>query len=106
VYKDGLRAERLKFEFWYKKEIFLFTLSKPTGAHPLQNQWLPEAPSLRVKWPGLEADQSSPSSADIKNDGALYLHSPIRVHGLGLNCLLIKYRDNFTFLLNTVSQRN
>jgi hypothetical protein len=48
-----------------------------------------------VKRQGLEADNSSPSSAEVKNDGAIP-PLPIRLHGVVLN-YIIKCRDNFTF---------
>jgi len=48
----------------------------------------------RVKRPGREADHSHPSSAEVKECVELYLHSPIRLHGVLLS--LKKHRD-FTF---------
>jgi hypothetical protein len=39
-------------------------------------QWVPGALSLGTKWPGLEADHSSPSSAEVKECVELYLHYP------------------------------
>jgi hypothetical protein len=47
-------------------------------------QWVPGALSLGVKRPGSEADYSSPSSAEVKECAELYLHSPIRLHGVVL----------------------
>jgi hypothetical protein len=41
--------------------------------------------SLVVKWPGHEADHSPTSSAKVKECVELYLHSPIHLHGEGLN---------------------
>jgi hypothetical protein len=41
--------------------------------------------SLRVKRPGREADHSPPSSADVKEYVELYIHSPIRLHGVVLS---------------------
>jgi hypothetical protein len=38
-----------------------------------------------VKRPGLEADHSPPASAEVKENVDLYIHSPIRLHGLVLN---------------------
>jgi hypothetical protein len=38
-----------------------------------------------IKRPGREADYSPPSSAEVKNYGAIYLHSPMRLHGVVLN---------------------
>jgi hypothetical protein len=39
-------------------------------------QWVPGVLSLGVKWTGLEADHSPPSSAEVKERVELYLHSP------------------------------
>jgi hypothetical protein len=52
---------------------FLFaTASRPAlwPTRPLI-QCVPVAPSQRVKRPGREVDHSSPSSAEVKNDGAI-----------------------------------
>jgi hypothetical protein len=40
---------------------------------------------LGVKRPGREADHSPPSSAEVKECMELYLHSPIRLHGVVLS---------------------
>jgi hypothetical protein len=48
-----------------------------------------------VKQPGREADHSSPSSTEVKECVNIYLHSPIRLHGVVLS---LKHRDNFTFV--------
>jgi hypothetical protein len=42
-------------------------------------------PSLGVKRPGCEADHSPPSSAEVKECVELYLHSPVRLHGIVLS---------------------
>jgi hypothetical protein len=53
--------------------MFLFT----TASRPalvltqLPIQWVPEAPSLRAKRPGREADHSPPSSVEVKMHGAI-----------------------------------
>jgi hypothetical protein len=47
-------------------------------------QWVPGALILGVNWPGREADHSPPSSAEVKDCAELYLHSPIRLHGVVL----------------------
>jgi hypothetical protein len=39
-----------------------------------------------VSLPGCETDHSTPSSADGQEYVALYIHSPIRLHGVVLNC--------------------
>jgi hypothetical protein len=46
------------------------------------------------KWPGGEADHSSPSSADVKECVELYLHSTNTPSWRGT---LLKHKDNFTF---------
>jgi hypothetical protein len=64
--------------------IFLFITASRTALGPTQPdiQWVPGALSLGVKRPGREADHSPPSSAEIKECVELYLHSPIRLHGV------------------------
>jgi hypothetical protein len=56
-----------------------------SGAHQPPIQWVPGALSLGVKWPGSESDHSPPFSAEIKECVELYLHSPIRLHGVVLS---------------------
>jgi hypothetical protein len=61
-----------------------------------------------VKRPGREADHSPPSSAEVKECVELYLHSPIRLHGVMLSksqgqlYLLPQDRDQRRALVNTV----
>jgi hypothetical protein len=57
--------------------IFLFTIVSRTALWPTQPpiQWVLWAISLEVKWPGREADHSSPSSAEVKECVGLYLLS-------------------------------
>jgi hypothetical protein len=40
---------------------------------------------LKVKRPWREADHSPPSNAEVKEYVELYLHSPIRLHGVVLS---------------------
>jgi len=49
--------------------IFLFTTVSRLALRPTQPpiQWVLGALSLGVKWPGHEADHSSPSGAKFKN---------------------------------------
>jgi hypothetical protein len=35
-----------------------------------------------VNWPGNEADHSPPTSAEVKKNVDLYIHSPICLHGV------------------------
>jgi hypothetical protein len=44
-----------------------------------------EALSPGVKRPGREADNSPPTSAEVKKNVDLYIHSPIRLHDVLLN---------------------
>jgi hypothetical protein len=54
-----------------KDKIFLFLrLTQPPF------QWVLGAVSLRVKQPGHEAYQSLPSSAEVKNGGAIHSFTP------------------------------
>jgi hypothetical protein len=64
--------------------IFLFTTASRQALGPTQpsTQWIPGALSLGVKRPGREADHLPPSSAEVKECVDLYLHSPIRLHGV------------------------
>jgi hypothetical protein len=67
--------------------IFLFTTASRTALGPSQPpiQWVKGALSLWVKRPGREADHSPPSSAEVKECVELYLHSPLRLHGVMLS---------------------
>jgi hypothetical protein len=66
---------------------FHYTTAFRTALGPTQPpiQWLPGALSLGVKRPGREADYSPPSNAEVKECVELYLHSPIRLHGVVLS---------------------
>jgi hypothetical protein len=52
---------------------FTFSTASKLALRPTQFpiQWVLGAPSLGVKWQGHEADHSPPSSAEVKNGGAL-----------------------------------
>jgi hypothetical protein len=50
-----------------------------------------------VKQPAREADHSPPSSAEVKNDGAI---PPLPHTSSWRGASLIKHRDNFKFVLN------
>jgi len=53
---------------WYPLDRRLTTASRPAlGLNQPPIQWVPGALPLEVKWLGLEADNSLPSSAKIKN---------------------------------------
>jgi hypothetical protein len=67
--------------------IFLFTTASRTALGPTQPpiQWVLGSLSLGIKRPGRAADHSRPSSAEVKECVELYLHSPIRLHGMVLS---------------------
>jgi hypothetical protein len=56
-----------------------------SGAHRASYPIDTKALSLGVKRPGREGDHSPPSSAEVKECVELYLHSPIRLHGVVLS---------------------
>jgi hypothetical protein len=51
----------------------IFPFSTAWCVVPIQSliEWVPRAHSPGTKRPGFEADHSSPSTADVKNDGAV-----------------------------------
>jgi hypothetical protein len=64
--------------------IFLFNTASRTALGPIRPpiQWVAGALSLAVKRPWRESDHSPPSNAKGKEWVELYLHSPIRLHGV------------------------
>jgi hypothetical protein len=56
-----------------------------SGAHPASYPMGTRGCFLRVKRPGCEADHSPPFLAEVKKCVELYLHSPIRLHGVVLS---------------------
>jgi hypothetical protein len=66
---------------------FLFTTAFGTALGPTRPpiQWVPGPLSLGVKRREREVDHSPPSSAEVKVCVELYLHSPIRLHGVDLS---------------------
>jgi hypothetical protein len=77
----------LGFDSRRGRGIFLFTTASRTALGPTQPpiQWVAGALFLGVKRSGREADHSPPSSAEVKECMELYLHSPIRLHGVVLS---------------------
>jgi hypothetical protein len=56
----------------YGKSFLFSTTSRPTlGPTQPPIQWVPGAPSPGVKRQGRETDHSPPSSAEVKNGGAI-----------------------------------
>jgi hypothetical protein len=56
-----------------------------SGVRPASYPMVPGALSLGVKRPEREAHYSPPSSAEVKEYVELYIHSPIRIHGVVLS---------------------
>jgi hypothetical protein len=90
-YSDGVRAGRTGFDSQQREEIFLNSitfrralLSTVQLASHLVGSGYQGVPSQRLKRPGLEADNSPPSNAVVKNgeechplspeDGILHIH--------------------------------
>jgi hypothetical protein len=69
----------LGFDFRRELGIFLFITASRRAQGPTQLpiQRVPEAFSLEVKRPGREADNSLPSSAEVKECVEVNLHTPI-----------------------------
>jgi hypothetical protein len=63
-------------------------------------RWLQGAHYLWVKLPGREADHSLPSSVEVKECVELYLHSPIRLHGVVLS--LKKSQELYFYHFNMI----
>jgi hypothetical protein len=76
----------LGFDSRHELGIFLQATASRTDLVPTQPpiQWVTGTLSLGVKQPGREADHSPPSSAEVREWVELYLHSPIRLHGVVL----------------------
>jgi len=78
------------------RDSFILTtaVSRPAlGCTQPPLHWVSGAVSSGVKGPGLEADHSLPSSADVKNSWS-YTFTPPYVF---IAWYLVKQRDNFTF---------
>jgi hypothetical protein len=81
-YSDGLRDERPEFDSGRSKIVLFSIRSRPAlGATQPLVQWVPGAASPEVKRQGCEADHSPPSSAEVKNGGAIP-SLPIYLHGV------------------------
>jgi hypothetical protein len=66
-----------------------------SGAHPASYPMGTRGSFPGIKRPGREADHSHPSSAEVKEYVELYLHSPIRLHGVVLS---LKKKSTWTAL--------
>jgi hypothetical protein len=60
-------------DFQQGKEVFVYFTASSLALGSTQSpiQWLPGALSLEVKQPGREAAHSPPSTAEVKNGGAI-----------------------------------
>jgi hypothetical protein len=65
-------------------------------------QWVPGALSLGLKRKEREAHHSPPCSAEVKECVELYLHSPIRLHGVVLVKMKAQGQLYFTLLYFTL----
>jgi hypothetical protein len=70
-----------------REKNFLFsTSSRPAlGSTQPPVQWVPGALSPEVKRPGREADHSPRTSAEVKKNVDLYIHSPVRLYDIAHN---------------------
>jgi hypothetical protein len=78
-YSAGLRAGRSGVRIPAGAGNFLFTTMSTSALGPSQPpiQWVPRVISLEVKRLGCEADQSPPSSAEVKNPWSYTCTPPI-----------------------------
>jgi hypothetical protein len=82
----GWTTEESGFDSRQWQEIFLYATASRRALGPTQPpiQWAPGALSPGVKRQVREADHSFPSSAEVKNCGAVPPF-PLRLHGVVLN---------------------
>jgi len=75
------------FESQQGMGVYRFTTASRPALGPIQPpiQWALGAFSLRVKGTGREADHSPPSKCRGQECVELYIHSPIRLHGMVLS---------------------
>jgi hypothetical protein len=90
------RAARPRFDSRQGQDISLNSTESRPALGPTQPpiQWVRGALSPMVKRPGREADQSPPSTAEVKNGGAI---SPLPHTPSWHIAYLIKHKDKFTF---------
>jgi hypothetical protein len=67
-----------------KRFSLLPSVQTGSGVHPASYPVGTGALSIGVKRPGYDADHSPPTSAEVKNSGAIPL-PPIRLHGVVIN---------------------
>jgi hypothetical protein len=79
------RGSRVRFPAGAGNFFLNHRVQSGSGAHPASYPMGTRALSLGVQRPGREADHSPSSSAEVKECMELYLHSPIRLHGVVLS---------------------
>jgi hypothetical protein len=70
---NRLRVEQPGFDFWQRQEIFLFSMESRPALKPTQSpiQWVLWALSPEIKQQWRDIEHSTPSSAEVKKDGAI-----------------------------------
>jgi hypothetical protein len=79
------RGSRVRFPAGAGNFSLHHRVQNGSGAHRTSYPMGTKGTSLGVKRPRGEADHSPPSSAEVKEWVKLYLHSPIRLHGVVLS---------------------
>jgi hypothetical protein len=84
----GLRVGRRGFNYRQGQDAFPFATASGPALGPTQPsiQFELRVISPGIKRPGREVNHSSSSRANVTNSG-LYIHSPIRLHGVVFNQL-------------------
>jgi hypothetical protein len=79
------RGSRVRFPAWAGNFSLHHRVQNGSGAHPTSYSVGTRGSFPEVKRPKREADHSPPSSTEVKECVELYLHSPIRLHGVVLS---------------------
>jgi hypothetical protein len=65
-------AGQAGFDSWQGREIFLYSsIQADSGVQPASYPMGTSGPSLGIKRPGRETEHSPPTSAEVKNGGAI-----------------------------------
>jgi hypothetical protein len=84
-YGLDIRGSRVRFPAGAGNSSLQYRVQNGSGAHLASYPMGIRVLSLGVKRPVREADHSPPCSAEVKECVELYLHSPIRLHGVVLS---------------------
>jgi hypothetical protein len=79
------RGSRVRFPSGAGNFSLHHRVQNGSGAHPASYPMGTRGSFTGGKAAGVEADHSSPSSAEVKECVELYLHSPIHLHGVVLS---------------------